>query len=289
MVSPPTGVEVSITSPHFEQRTRISAGAAAINFLFSLMKKSYHPAMTFSEAQRLIARSQRIVGFTGAGISTESGIPDFRSPSGVWANSRIIDYDEFIRYRESRIECWQQKIAIWSAMRDALPNAGHLAFADLERRGKLLALITQNIDRLHQRAGNTGVIELHGTITEVECLNCHERDSMDAAAERVASGDPAPDCRRCGGVLKPATIFFGQTLPTPAIEQAVKACRECDVLIAVGSSLGVHPAAALPELARRAGAHLIIINRTPTPYDPVADLVINDEIGRKLPELIGLT
>ncbi|MFM8393830.1 MAG: SIR2 family NAD-dependent protein deacylase, partial [Acidobacteriota bacterium] len=174
------------------------------------------------------------------------------------------------------------------AMRDAQPNAGHLAFADLERRGKLLALITQNIDRLHQRAGNTGVIELHGTISEVECLNCHERSSMDTAAERVAGGDPAPDCPHCGGDLKPATIFFGQVMPTQAIEQAVKACQACDVLIAVGSSLGVYPAASLPELARRAGAHLIIINRTPTPFDLVADLVINEEIGQSLPALVGL-
>lgn len=244
--------------------------------------------MTFTEAQRLIARSERIVGFTGAGISTESGIPDFRSPDSVWANRRIIEYDEFIRYRESRIECWQQKVAVWPEMREAKPNAGHLAFADLERRGKLRALITQNIDRLHQRAGNTGVIELHGTITEVECLTCHERISMDAAVERIAAGDPAPECTHCGGYLKPATISFGQVLPTLVIEQAVKACKECDVLIAVGSSLGVYPAASLPELARRAGAHLIIINRTPTPFDPVADLVINDEIGRSLPALVGL-
>ncbi len=243
--------------------------------------------MTLTEARQLISRSTRIVGFTGAGISTESGIPDFRSPGGVWANNRIIEYDEFKRYRESRIEYWRQKVAMWPEMRNAQPNAGHLAFVDLERRGKLRALITQNIDGLHQRAGNREVIELHGTTTEVECLTCHARSSMDEAVERINGGDPAPQCKDCGGDLKPATISFGQAMPALALELAVEACKDCEVMITVGSSLQVQPAASLPQLARRAGAHLIIINRTPTLFDPVADLVINDEIGRTLPELVG--
>ncbi|MEY4167675.1 MAG: hypothetical protein RIR52_1499, partial [Acidobacteriota bacterium] len=146
--------------------------------------------MDFAEAQKLIAESTRIVGFTGAGISTESGIPDFRSPGGVWANNRIVDYDEFIRNRESRIEHWRQKVAMWPEIRDAEPNAGHLAFVELERRGKLLALITQNIDRLHHKAGNQEVIELHGRATEVECLTCHQLLPMEAAVARITAGDP---------------------------------------------------------------------------------------------------
>src|SRR5262249_15211726 len=139
--------------------------------------------MNFSEAVELIDRSERIVGFTGAGISTESGIPDFRSPSGIWAKNRMIEYQEFISSRAGRIEYWRQKVAMWPEMRDAQPNAGHWAFAELERRSKLAAMITQNIDGLHQRAGNTNVIELHGTTVEAECLSCHQRISMDEATD----------------------------------------------------------------------------------------------------------
>jgi len=244
--------------------------------------------LNLTEAQKLIAESTRIIGFTGAGISTESGIPDFRSPGGVWANNRIVDYDEFIRYRESRIEYWRQKVAMWPEMRDAEPNAGHLAFAELEQRGKLLALITQNIDGLHHKAGSREVIELHGRTSEVECLTCHERLPMEAAVARIAGGDPAPDCDRCGGHLKPATISFGQSMQTPAFEQAVNACLNCDLLIAVGSSLEVYPAASLPLLAKKSGAHLIIINRTPTPFDQIADFVIHESIGLSLPRLLDL-
>lgn len=243
--------------------------------------------MTFEEAVQLIARSSRIVGFTGAGISTESGIPDFRSPGGVWANNRIIEYQEFVSSRAGRIEYWRQKVAMWPEMRDARPNAGHEALANLERRGKLRAMITQNIDGLHQRAGNTNVIELHGTTVEAECLSCRDRIPMDEAVARVVAGDLAPDCELCGGLLKPATISFGQSMPAREMELAVAACRDCDVFLAVGSSLVVFPAASLPELAARNGAALIIINRTPTPLDELAGLVLREEIGTALPGLIG--
>lgn len=245
--------------------------------------------MTSEQATELIAQASRIVGFTGAGISTESGIPDFRSPNGVWANNRIIEYGEFVASRAGRIEYWRQKVAMWPEMRDAEPNAGHLAFAELERRGRLRAMITQNIDGLHQRAGNTGVIELHGTTTEAECLTCGARISMDEAVERVAAGDPAPECDVCGGLLKPATVSFGQSMPALAMKAAVEACRDCEVFLAVGSSLVVYPAASLPELAKQCGAALIIINRTPTPLDSIADLVVREEIGKALPKLIGLS
>lgn len=246
--------------------------------------------MNISEAIELIAKSKCVVGFTGAGISTESGIPDFRSPNGIWANNRIIEYGEFISSRAGRIEYWRQKVAMWPEMRDAKPNAGHLAFVELERRGRLGALITQNIDGLHQRAGNSSeiVIELHGTTAEAECLSCHLRISMDDAVGRVTAGDSAPECESCGGLIKPATISFGQAMPAREMDLAVKACRECEVLIAAGSSLVVYPAAALPELAKQSGAALIIVNRTPTPLDGIADLVINEEIGKTLPRLIGM-
>ena len=245
--------------------------------------------MTFEQAAELIVQSSRIVGFTGAGISTESGIPDFRSPNGIWANNHTIEYGEFVNSRAGRVEYWRQKVAMWPEMRDAQPNAGHRAFAELERRGKLRAMITQNIDGLHQRAGNSHVIELHGTTVECECLTCGARISMDDAVERIQAGDLAPDCDHCGGLLKPATISFGQSMPALAMKAAVEACQDCEVFLAVGSSLVVYPAASLPELAKQSGAALIIINRTPTPLDGIADLVVAEEIGKALPKLIGMS
>lgn len=244
--------------------------------------------MTFDQITELIANSSRIVGFTGAGISTESGIPDFRSPNGIWANNRIIEYSEFVNSRAGRVEYWRQKVSMWPEMRDAKPNAGHQAFVELERQGKLRALITQNIDGLHQRAGNRNVIELHGTTTECECLTCGARISMDEAVARVKSGDLAPECDLCGGLLKPATISFGQSMPALAMKLAVEACQDCEVFLSVGSSLVVYPAASLPELAKQSGAALVIVNRTPTPLDGIADLVVKEEIGKALPKLVGL-
>jgi NAD-dependent deacetylase len=244
--------------------------------------------MNFQQAVQRIATAARVVGFTGAGISTESGIPDFRSPGGVWANNRMIEYQEFLTSRAGRIEAWRQKVQMWPEMRDAQPNAGHRAFVELERRGRLTALITQNIDGLHQRAGSRNVIELHGTTVEVECLSCHARSSMDEAVARVEAGDLAPECEGCGGLLKPATVSFGQPMPAREMELAVAAALDCEVFLVAGSSLVVYPAASLPELAKRNGATLILINRTPTPLDDLADLVLNEEIGKALPALAGL-
>lgn len=231
--------------------------------------------------------ASRIVGFTGAGISTESGIPDFRSPNGVWARNRIIEYGEFVSSRAARIESWQQKLEMWPLMRDALPNAGHRAFAELERQGRLRAMITQNIDGLHQRAGSSNIIELHGTAVEVECLTCGARIPMEDAIARVLAGELEPQCEGCGGIMKSATVSFGQAMPASAMRAAVEASQDCDVFLAVGSSLVVYPAASLPEIAKRSGAALIIVNRTPTPLDNVADLVLNEEIGITLPRLIS--
>lgn len=246
--------------------------------------------MTFAEATQLIAQSNQIVGFTGAGISTESGIPDFRSPGGVWATNRMIYFDEFLNDRAARVEAWRQKALVWPAMRDAIPNAGHLAFAELERQDKLLALITQNIDGLHQRAGHRPemIIELHGTTAEAECLTCHLRITMDAALARLAAGEAAPECEECGGLLKPATVSFGQPMPALAMQMAALAAQQCEVFIVAGSSLVVYPAASFPEIAKESGAALIIINRTETPLDGIADLVIREEIGSALPKLVGM-
>lgn len=246
--------------------------------------------MNIDEAIKLISKSDRVVGFSGAGISTESGIPDFRSPGGVWANNRIVYFDEFLNDREARVESWRQKNLIWPEMRKAQPNAGHGALVELERQGKLMALITQNIDGLHQRAGNSPekVIELHGTMLFAECLSCRERIPMDEAMARVEAGEPAPNCRDCGGMLKPATVSFGQSMPAMEMEMAAIVSQQCDVFIAVGSSLVVYPAASFPEIAKQSCAALIIINRTPTPLDDIADLVINEEIGKSLPKLVGI-
>jgi len=239
-------------------------------------------------ARGWIAASRNIVGFTGAGISTESGIPDFRSPNGVWARNRTIEFGEFVSSREARVEAWRQRVEMWPAMRDAEPNAGHRAFVELEHRGRLRAMITQNIDRLHQRAGQNPelVIELHGTTTEAMCLSCGSRIPMDEAIARVQSGDLAPECRHCGGLLKSATVSFGQAMPQRELARAVELSQGCDVFLAAGSSLVVQPAAMLPAIAKQAGARLIILNRTPTPLDEAADLVLRDEIGQALPALL---
>ena len=244
--------------------------------------------MTPAQVREAISASRKIVGFTGAGISTESGIPDFRSPNGVWAKYRTVYFDEFMSSREGRIEYWRQKSENWPHIRDAQPNAGHYALAGLARDGRLRALITQNIDGLHQRSGLSRdlVIELHGTTTEVECLSCGDRITSEEAVQRVQAGDLAPECQHCGGYLKPATVSFGQAMPVAEMRRATAATIECDVFIAVGSSLVVHPAAGFPQLAKENGATLVIINRDPTPLDGLADLVIHDEIGRALPALL---
>ena len=237
-----------------------------------------------------IAGASRIVGFTGAGISTESGIPDFRSPNGVWARNRIVDFQEFVSSEDGRIEYWRQKVEAWPAMREARPNAGHYAFAELHRQGKLEALVTQNIDRLHQQSGLPGdkVLELHGTTTEAVCLSCGDRITSDEACRRVQAGERAPRCRLCGGLLKPATISFGQSMPLDVMERAYHAAESCDLLVAVGSSLVVEPAASIPRVAKHAGARLLIVNRDSTPLDGIADSVVRGEIGDVLPAMVGV-
>ena len=244
--------------------------------------------MDVQTARRLVAGASRIVGFTGAGISTESGVPDFRSPNGVWARNRIVDFQEFVSSEAGRVEYWRQKVAAWPAMRDAEPNAGHHAFVELHRQGRLSSLVTQNIDRLHQRSGlpAEAVLELHGATTEAVCLSCGDTIEFDEACRRVEDGEEAPRCRQCGGLLKPATVSFGQAMPADVMLRAEAAARTCDLLLAVGSSLVVEPAASIPRIARQAGAVLIIVNRDPTPLDGIAGAAVHGEIRDVLPGLV---
>ena len=211
-------------------------------------------------ARELIAGAARIVGFTGAGISTESGVPDFRSPDGVWARNRTVYFQEFVSSEADRVEYWRQKVEGWPAMRAARPNAGHYAFVALHEQGKLTALITQNIERLHQRSGLPAnlVLELHGTTTEAVCLTCGDRIPSDEACRRVAGGERAPRCALCGGLLKPATVSFGQAMPHDVMVRSQAAAESCDLLLAVGSSLVVRAGrvdSASRQARRRATGH----------------------------------
>lgn len=228
---------------------------------------------------------------TGAGISTDSGIPDFRGPNGVWtkdpAAQRMFTLDAYVSDPALRVRAWRARIehAAWTAE----PNDGHRALVELERRGLLHTLVTQNIDGLHQKAGNdpAKVVEMHGTIYEVECLRCGDRSPMGATLDRVRAGEDDPACLGCGGILKSATVSFGQSLDPMNVELARVAATECETFLAVGTSLTVHPVAALAPLAKRAGARLVIVNAEPTPYDDVADEVVREPIGLSLPRLVG--
>ena len=236
-----------------------------------------------------VEQARSIAVLTGAGISTDSGIPDFRGPNGVWTKNpgaeRMSDLRHYVADPEVRKRAWQSRKThpAWTAE----PNAGHFALVGLEHSGRLSALLTQNIDGLHQRAGSAAeiVIELHGTIWQVECLGCGARTRMADQLRRVSDADPDPACELCGGILKSATISFGQQLDPRVIERAALAARDCDLLIAIGSSLTVHPAAGLCTVAVEAGARLVILNAQETPYDGVADAVLRGPIGEILPAL----
>ncbi|WP_406232159.1 SIR2 family NAD-dependent protein deacylase [Nocardia sp. NBC_01009] len=236
-------------------------------------------------------RSGRIGVLTGAGISTDSGIPDFRGPRGVWTKDPIA---ELLSTFDAYLADPQLRQRSWLARRDnpawqAEPNAAHTALADLERAGRTVTIITQNIDRLHQRAGSSPhrVIEIHGNMFEVVCVECDFETSMAATLERVAAGEADPPCPECGGVLKAATIMFGQQLDSRTIMKAALTAETSDIFLAVGSSLQVEPAASMCALAVDNGADLVIVNAEPTPYDGLATEIIRDPIGTALPRLIA--
>lgn len=242
------------------------------------------------KAAGLIAQAGRVTVLTGAGVSTDSGIPDFRGPQGVWtrdpAAERLSSIQAYVADPEVRSESWRQRAAhpVWAAR----PGPAHEALVELERSGKLVALLTQNIDELHQAAGSSSerVVELHGTLHHVACLSCEVRTPMAEALERVAAGEQDPPCVHCGGILKSATISFGQALDTRVMLRAHAAAQSCDVLIAAGTSLGVHPAAGLVDVAADAGADVVIVNAEPTPYDDVAAVVLRDGVGEVLPRIV---
>jgi NAD-dependent deacetylase len=232
----------------------------------------------------LIAGSNRAVVFTGAGISTESGIPDFRSPGGIWTRMAPIDFADFLASEEARRETWRRRFAMEEMFRAARPNRGHRAVAELVRRQKVVSVITQNIDGLHQASGVDAdrVIELHGNTTYATCLDCRTRYEIDALRAAFELDGAAPRCGRCDGFVKTATISFGQAMPVAAMQRAECETRAADLFIVAGSSLVVYPAAGFPELAKRNGAALVIINREPTALDRLADLVLHRAIGQAL-------
>lgn len=243
------------------------------------------------QARTWLAEASAVTVLTGAGISTDSGIPDFRGPQGVWTRDpsaqRMFDLDEYKRSKQLRVQAWvgRRDHRAWTAK----PNAGHSALVDLERSGRLRALLTQNIDGLHQRAGSDPVLvlELHGTLFGVECLACGARTEMEDALARLAAGEEDPACLACGGIQKATTISFGQQLRTEVLQAAAKASAQCQVFLVVGSSLKVQPAAALCEVAVGVGAKLVIVNAEPTPYDPMADAILRGPIGDVLPALVA--
>jgi len=237
----------------------------------------------------IVAEASSIVPFTGAGISTECGIPDFRSPGGLWTRHAPIQFEDFLASQEARNESWRRRFAMSAQFAAAQPGRGHRALASLYRTGQVPGVITQNIDNLHQASGIAPehVVELHGNTTYAACLDCATRYELTWVHERMEAGNGcAPDCPSCGGFIKTATISFGQAMPDAAMRQAEALARGCDVFMAIGSSLVVWPAAGFPLVAKRNGAHLVIINREPTEFDGVADLVVRQDIGTVLEPFI---
>jgi NAD-dependent deacetylase len=248
-------------------------------------------AYTESDVAAWLRGARAVTVLSGAGISTDSGVPDFRGPQGVWtrdpAAQRMFTLQSYLADPELRRRAWRNRLdhPAWRAE----PNAGHRALVELERSGRLAGIVTQNIDGLHQRAGSdpAKVVEIHGTLFEVECLDCGRTTTMRAALDRVAAGDPDPACTVCGGIQKAATISFGQALRPEVLAAATELAAGCDLFLAVGTTLQVQPAAGLAEVAVRRGARLVILNLDPTPYDPMAAAVLRAPIGATLPRLVS--
>ena len=241
----------------------------------------------FSE---LLKDAQQMVIFTGAGISTESGISDFRSPDGLWYRMAPITYQDFMTSEEASRESWRRKLQVDKEMLGAIPNRGHRVIAALAESGRVRAVITQNVDGLHQASGITQaqLIELHGNATYATCLDCSIRYELEPIMSAFAIDETLPVCDRCQGIVKTATISFGQPMPHAQLSRAERAVKDCDLIIAIGSSLVVYPAAALPAIAKAAGSKMIILNRDPTELDELADLVVRAEIGETLGLVTGV-
>lgn len=242
-----------------------------------------------AELHAMLDRADSIVSFTGAGISTESGVPDFRSAGSPWMVNKPIPFDAFVNSREARIEAWRRKFAMDDHYRGAQPNIGHRALARLVAEGRSPAIVTQNIDGLHQASGvpEDRIVELHGNGTYATCLNCGWRHELAAIRRSFEETGEPPACLICAGPVKSATVSFGQAMPQAAMMRAQELALECDLFLVVGSSLVVFPAATLPVIAKRQGARLVILNREPTELDPIADLVIRAESGRALAPLLS--
>ncbi|MFO1085930.1 MAG: Sir2 family NAD-dependent protein deacetylase [Reyranellaceae bacterium] len=242
------------------------------------------------QLQQMIDSAKRIVAFTGAGISTESGIPDFRSPGGIWTRYKPIYFDDFMSSDEMRREAWRRKFATDETMLKAEPNAGHRALAKLVEQGRMSAIITQNVDGLHQRSGvpDSKVIELHGNSTYATCLDCGHRHELDPIRRAFLGSGKLPLCVKCEGIVKTATISFGQAMPEIQMARAQDETMACDLFIVLGSSLVVYPAAGFPRIAKRRGAKLVIVNRDATDQDDEADMVIHAEIGPTLSKAVGV-
>lgn len=240
------------------------------------------------ELSRLLRRSGRTVIFTGAGISTESGISDFRSPGGIWSRMSPIYFDDFVSSQEARRESWRRKLETDKEMSPAEPNDGHRAIAALVQRGEAACVITQNVDGLHQKSGvsDQRLIELHGNATYAACLDCATRHELGPIMQAFKRDETLPLCEQCGGIVKTATISFGQPMPQAAMRQAEQESRNCELFVAIGSSLVVYPAASFPRRAKTNDATLVILNREPTELDGLADLVLHSEIGETLREAV---
>jgi len=246
---------------------------------------------TYSEetlliARRIAARGKNVF-FTGAGISTESGIPDYRSQGGIWEQFRPVYFDEFMSSKAARVEYWRRKTSLYHDLKAARPNPGHMALTGLDEMGLMEAVITQNVDGLHQASGlsDEKVVELHGNSLRVRCMTCGKLSSLGDALRRIESGDEAPECE-CGGYLKPDTISFGQAMPEAEVEKAMRLSREADTFIVVGSTLVVQPAAHLPVFAKQNGAFVAIINLSETPLDGMCDVIVRDQAGTALQEIL---
>lgn len=245
-----------------------------------------------AKGAKMIRDAEKILIFSGAGLSTESGIPDFRSPGGLWSKYDPTDFyfDKIVSDEGARLKYWQMSSESYQTMKNAAPNRAHLAVKALEDRGKLIAVVTQNIDSLHHRAGNSPekIIEIHGTAFSVSCLNCGKKYDRDEIENRIQSGARVPSCDECSGILKPDTISFGQAMPQDKMAQALAYAEECDLCMVLGSSLVVYPAASIPAHASQSGAKLMIINRDETPLDHMADLAIHESVSEALGQMVEM-